>query len=62
MGGLHELVHDVARLLALGGDEVEGLAVEAVLVRDVVHRVGDEVDRDDVGVAELRPDQGNPLG
>ncbi len=29
---------------------------------DVIERRCDEVDRDDVGVAELRPDQRQPIG
>ena len=40
--------------------QVEGLAVEAGLVGDVVHRGGDEVDRDDVRVAELGADEREP--
>ena len=38
-------------------DEVERLAVEAGLVRDVVHRRGDPVDRHDVGPADLEADR-----
>ena len=46
----------------LGVDKVEGLAVEVGLVGDVVHRLGDVVDRHDVGVAEVHPDQRHPAG
>ena len=46
----------------LGAHEVEGLAVEAGLVGDVVHRGGDVVDRHDVRVAELGADEREPLG
>ena len=45
----------------LGLVEVEGLAVEVGLVGDVVHRLGDVVDRDDVRVAELGADERHPL-
>ena len=62
VGGLGEGVEDVARALRLGGHEVEGLAVEAGLVGDVVHRGGHVVDRDDVRVAELEADEREPLG
>ena len=48
MGGLGDRVHDVAGALGLGAGEVEGLAVEAVLVGDVIHRISDEIDRHDV--------------
>jgi hypothetical protein len=40
---------------------VERLAVEVGLVGDVVHRGGDVVDRHDVRVAELGPDEREPL-
>jgi hypothetical protein len=43
-----------------GAVEVERLAVEAGLMGDVVERVGDEVDRHDVRVAELGADQREP--
>ena len=46
----------------LGVDQVEGLAVEPGLVGDVVHRLGDVVDRHDVGVAEVDADQRHPAG
>jgi hypothetical protein len=46
----------------LGFAEVKCLPVEVGQVGDVVHRGGDVVDRDDVGVAELRPDQRKPAG
>ncbi len=59
--GAGEEVQDVAGLLRLGVDEVERLPVEAVLVGDVVHRGGDVVDRDDVGLAPLDRDQREPL-
>ncbi len=42
--------------------EAEGLAVELGLVGDVVDRVGDEVDRDDVDLAALDADRRQPGG
>ena len=51
----------LARALAARVGEVERLAVEVGLVGDVVHRLGDVVDRDDVRVAELRADERDPL-
>ena len=62
MGGLGELVHHVAGALALGVAEVERLAVEVGLVRDVVHGRGDVVDGHDVRVAELWADEREPAG
>ena len=59
-GGGAERVEHVDRGLRLGVDEVEGLAVAVGQVREVVHRLGDVVDRDDVGVAEVDPDQRQP--
>ena len=56
-----EGVHHVAGPLRLRVDEVEGVAVEAGLVGDVVHRRGDVVDRDDVRLADLDADQREPL-
>ena len=51
--GRGERVDQPDRALRLGVDEVERLAVEAGLVGDVVHRLGDVVDRHHVGVAEV---------
>ena len=59
--GVGERVQHVADALALRVDDVEGLAVEAVLVGDVVDRGGDVVDRDDVRPAPLERDQREPL-
>ena len=59
--GLGEGVQRLADAHRLGVREVEGLAVEARLVGDVVHRRGDEVDRHEVRVAELGPDERDPL-
>ena len=61
VAGAGERVEHVAGALRARVDEVEGLAVEAVLVRDVVHRGGDPVDGDDVGPADLEADQREPL-
>ncbi len=55
-----EGVDQLDGVLRLGVDQVEGLAVEVGLVRDVVHRLGDVVDRHDVGVAEVDADQRQP--
>ena len=55
-----EQVDDLARTEGIGISEVEDLAVEAVGVRDVVHRLGDEVDRDDVDLAPLDADARHP--
>jgi hypothetical protein len=62
VGGAGERVQDVAGALALRIDDVEGLAVEPVLVSDVVDRRGDPVDRDHVRPAPLDRDQREPLG
>ena len=59
--GLGERVQHVADALALGVDDVEGLAVEAVLMGDVIDHGGDVVDRHDVGPAPLERDQREPL-
>ena len=63
MRGLHELVQDLAAGERLGVGQVEGVAVDLVVgeVGDVVHRASDEVDRDEVDVVALRPDQREPL-
>ena len=58
---LREDVDHLARGQRVRVGEVEGLPVEAVDVGDVVHRLGDEVDRDDVDLAALDPDAGEPL-
>ncbi len=58
--GRGEGVEDLARALAAGVGEVKGLPVEPGPVGDVVHGVGHEVDRDEVGVAELGPDERKP--
>ena len=42
--------------------QVEGPAVELGLVRDVLERAGDPVDRDDVRLAEVDADERHPLG
>ncbi len=57
-----ELVDQLVDALAARVGQVEGLAVELGLVRDVLERVDDPVDGHDVGVAEVRPDQRRPLG
>ena len=60
MGGTAELVRDVAEALRGGVGEVEGLAVEAVLVPDRIQRTRDEVDGDDVDLSTLQPDERHP--
>ena len=62
VGGARERVEHLARALAARVGQVEGLAVELGQVGDVVHRLGDEVDRHDVGPAHLGPDERHPLG
>ena len=62
VGGLGERVDDLAGAGRLRRDQVEGLPVQVGLVRDVVEGARDVVDRDDVGVAELRAGQRDPLG
>ena len=61
--GLGELVERLADLHRLRADEVEGVARQLGVgqVRDVVHRLGDEVDRHDAGLAALRPGQRRPF-
>ena len=61
--GLRELVERLADLHRLRADEVEGVARQLGVghVRDVVHRLGDEVDRHDAGLAALRPGQRRPF-
>ena len=55
-----EGVDQLDGVLRLGVDQVEGLAVVVGQVGEVVHRLGDVVDRDDVGVAEVDADQREP--
>ena len=61
VAGARERVEHVAGALRARVDEVERLAVEARLVRDVVHRRGDPVDRHDVRPADLEADEREPL-
>ena len=58
--GSREHVDDLVQRLRPRGDEMEGLAVDPLAVHQLVHRRRDEVDRYDVGVAEVRRDQGQP--
>ncbi len=60
VGGLREQVDDLAGAHRVRVGEVEDLAVEPVLVSDVVHRLGDEVHRDDVDLLPLDADAGDP--
>ena len=60
VGGAGEEVDHLAGGLRVGVGEAEGLAVEAGLVGDVVDRVGDVVDRDDVDLAALDADRRQP--
>ena len=57
-----ELVDHVVDALRARVDEVEGPTVEAGLVGDVLERRRHPVDRHDVRVAEVEPDQRHPLG
>ena len=59
-GGLAERVDQVDDRLRLRVDQVERLAVAVGEVREVVHRLGDVVDRHHVGVAEVDADQRHP--
>ena len=59
-GGGAEGVDHLDDRLRLGVDQVERLAVEAGQVGEVVHRLGDVVDRHHVGVAEVDADQRQP--
>ena len=52
-GRARERVDDLGRALRARAHEVERASVEPGLVRDVVHRRGDVVDRHDVRVAQL---------
>ena len=61
VGRLREGVDHLARRQRVRVGQVEGLAVEPLDVGDVVHRLGDEVDRDDVDLPPLDPDAGEPL-
>ena len=59
-GGLAEQVDHLDGRLRLGVDQVEGLAVVAGQVGEVVHRLGDVVDGHDVGLAQVDADQRQP--
>ncbi len=62
--GMRRAAEDVehfADALRLRVHQVEGVAVEALLVRDVVHRVHHEVHRHDVDAAALDAQHGHPL-
>ena len=61
VGGAREGVEHVADALRARVGEVEGLPVQAGLVRDVVERGGHEVDRNEVRPADLHPDEREPL-
>ena len=61
MRGGGEGVDQLVDALAAGVGEVEGLAVEVGLVRDVLERVDDPVDGHDVRVAQVRTDERGPL-
>ncbi len=52
---------DVAHALRARVCQMECLPIQPRLMRDVVERVGDEVDGHDVGVAEVEPHQRQPL-
>ena len=58
--GLGEDVQHFADAMRLGIGQVEALAVEALLVREVVERVGDEIDRHDVDAPALDADRRHP--
>ena len=61
-GGRAERVDHVDDRLRVGVDQVERLAVAVGQVGQVVHRLGDVVDRHHVGVAEVDADQRQPAG
>ena len=56
--GGRELVVQLVHLLPLRVRQVEGRAVEVGLVRDVVERSRDPVDRHDVRLAHVQPTSG----
>ena len=58
MGRTGEEVQDLAEVLRVRVDQVEGSPVEALLTGDVVDGACDEVDRDDRERPTLDPDQG----
>ena len=60
VGLLGEEVEELAGGLRPRVGEAEGLPVELGLVGDVVDRVGDEVDRDDVDLAPLDANRRQP--
>ena len=60
VGGAGEEVDHLAGGLRVGVGEAEGLPVEAGLVGDVVDRVGDVVDRDDVDLAAFDAERRQP--
>jgi hypothetical protein len=64
VGRLRELVDRLAHGHRLRVDQVEGVRRQVVVVEvgDVVHRLGHEVHRHDVGLAALRAGQREPLG
>ena len=59
--GAGELVDQLVDALRARVGQVEGLAVQAGLVRDVVERARHPIDRHDVGVAEVEAHQRQPL-
>ena len=60
VAGVGEDVEHLADPVRLGIGQVEALAVEPLLVREVVERVGDEVHRHDVDAAALDADHRHP--
>ena len=62
VAGSRERVDDVTRAHPPRAGQVERLPVQSGLVRDVIHGGDDVIDRDDVGVTELRAGQRHPFG
>jgi hypothetical protein len=60
--GGRELVVELVDFLAPRVGQVEGATVEVGLVRDVVERARDPVDRHDVRLTEVEPHEWHPLG
>ena len=60
MRGPREDVQHFADPVRRGIGQVEAFAVEALLVREVVERIGDEIDRDDVDAPAFDADRRHP--
>ena len=61
MRGPAEHVHDLADAQRFRIDQMETAAVQPLLVRDVIHRIGDEIHRHDVHAAAFHAQRRHPL-